>query len=104
MQDEVYALYVEATTTTMGTNTQIFFLLRIRAFQNPWTPNLPFKKKTSLTVFKPLFSRVKKKFPHIYIHMGEKFDSIEKWLEHGIRCFFKCQIWSPRVLKRTNPQ
>ena len=67
--DEVYVLYVYATTTTIGTNTQTFSLLRIRAFQNLWTPNLALKKTKPHTLFKPLFGQVEKHFsPCIYIY------------------------------------
>ena len=67
MQDEVYALYVYATTTTIGTNTQIYtFLIADSCVSAPVDCKSGIKN-ISHTVFKPLFGRVEFP-PPIYIY------------------------------------
>ena len=72
MQDEVSALYVYATTTTIGTNTQMFFLIAYSWVSELGDCKSALKKKLSHTTFKSRFGRVIFFSPYKYIYGGKK--------------------------------
>ena len=67
IQDEVYDLYVYATSTTIGTNTQIFFFIADSCVSEPVDSKTGIKKNNNLIPCSSHFQSRQKRYSHIYI-------------------------------------